>query len=94
MVFEVLRIVLLCFRMVFMKLVWRSSSLVVVVVLSGLGSHCMGHVRRPPIGGFASVHVMSGRMSPSTTPQATGIRRGIVSDAFVGFDFSYVGDKA
>ena len=41
-----------------------------MLLLSGLGSIIIGHVRRPPMGGSASVYVISGRMSPSTTPRA------------------------
>ena len=63
-VFGVLRVVMLCLRMVFRRLVCKSWSLVEVLLLSGLGSIIMGHVRRPPMGESASVYVMSGRMSP------------------------------
>ena len=70
-VFVVFSVVLLCLQMSLRRLVWRSGSLVdVLVVLSGLGLWVMGHVRRPPMEGSASVSVMSGRMSVSTTPRA------------------------
>ncbi len=50
MVFVVFNMVLLCLRMSFRRLVWRYGSLVVVVVLSGLGLWVMGYVWRPPVG--------------------------------------------
>ena len=70
MVFVVFNVVLLCLRMSFRKLVWRSGSLVVVMVLSGLWLWVVGHVRRPPMGGSASVNVMSGKISPSANLRA------------------------
>ncbi len=51
MVFVIFNVVLLCLRTSFRRLVWRSGSLVVVVVLSGLGLWVMGRVRKPPMGG-------------------------------------------
>jgi len=47
-----------------------SAILVVWMLLSGLLILICGHVRRPPIGGSASVKVMSGRFLPSTTLRA------------------------
>ena len=86
--------VLLCLRMSLRRLVWRSDSLVVVVVLSGLELWIMGHVRRPSMWGSTSVNVMSGRMSPSTTLPGTRIRRIVVDDARVRFDLTEMGREA
>ena len=95
MVFVVFNVVLLCLRMSFRRLVWRSGSLFLVVVLSGLGLWVVGHARRPPMGGSASVNVMCGRTSPSTTPRAPASAASlVVSDSRVGFDFTYMDCEA
>jgi len=47
-----------------------SAILVIWVLLSGLVVLICGYVRKPPMGGSASVKVMSGHVLPSTTLRA------------------------
>jgi hypothetical protein len=47
-----------------------SAILVMWLLLSGLVVLICGHVRNPPMGGSASVKIMSGRVLPSTTLRA------------------------
>ncbi len=55
----------------FFMLVLRLVNLCMVSGLFGIVRRICGHVRRPPMGGSASVNMMSGGAVPSTTALAT-----------------------
>ncbi len=59
-----------CAVMSLCRLECRSARLCMLGDVSFLIPHIWGHVLSPLIGGFASVHVMSGVFFPSTTPRA------------------------
>ena len=57
-------------RMILRRLECRSANLVTLGVASLLFLFIWGQILSPPIGGSASVNVMSGALCPSTTPRA------------------------
>ena len=59
-----------CARMILRRLEFRSANLVTLGGVSLLVLLIWGHVLSPPIGGSASVNIMSGVLCPSTTLRA------------------------